>query len=276
MRRLTFMPVAAAVLAAFALPPLAAAAVTPSVSTGAPSGQTVKTATLNGTVNPNGAPTSYWFEYGTSRSYGLRTGSRDAGSGDSNRPVSAGVSGLSASTTYHFRLIAQNAAGTARGADQTFTTPAAATPAAATGAASATSAKTATLNGTVNPNGGPTSYWFEYGTSASYGLQTGARVAGAGTTAQQLSVNISGLSAGTTHHFRLVAQNAAGTSDGLDQTFATSAAAASAPQATTGSASDVLTATAILHGALSANGAPTRVPVRHVDELQRADEDARR
>jgi len=55
---------------------------------------------------------------------------------------------------YHFRLVAQNSAGTTDGADQTFTTAAASAPAMVTGAASGISAKAATLNGTVDPNGG--------------------------------------------------------------------------------------------------------------------------
>src|SRR5206468_1080131 len=60
--------------------------------------------------------------YGTSTSYGSQTGSQSAGSGTSPVSVFANVSGLSPSTTYHFRLVASNAGGTTQGSDQTFTT----------------------------------------------------------------------------------------------------------------------------------------------------------
>ena len=255
MRRLTLILLAAVVVAAVALPALAADPAAPTVSTGAASGISAKAATLNGTVDPNGASTIYWFEYGTNTSYGLQTGTRDAGSGSSSRSVSAGISGLVAGNIYHFRLVAQNSAGTTDGADQTFTTAAATAPVVVTGAASVITAKTATLNGTVNPNGASTIYWFQYGTTTSYGLQTGTGGAGSGTSAHSVSAGISGLVAGDTYHFRLVAQNSAGTTNGQDQTFTT--AAASAPQVTTGSASAISPKAATLNGTVNPSGAST-------------------
>ena len=99
----------------------------PAVTTGAASGVTSTTATLNGTVNPEGAATSYQFQYGTSTSYGSVTPASpaSAGSGSSAISESASLSGLSASTTYDYRLVATNATGTTDGSNQTFTTPAA-------------------------------------------------------------------------------------------------------------------------------------------------------
>jgi bacillolysin len=94
----------------------------PGVTTGAASGVTHEAATLNGSVDPNGSATTYRFEYGTASSYGSSTASQSAGSGTSGVDVSAGVSGLAAETTYHFRLVASNAAGTSYGSDQTFST----------------------------------------------------------------------------------------------------------------------------------------------------------
>ncbi len=149
---------------------------------------------------PERCGTNYWFQYGTTTSYGLQTGTHSAGSSTSDKHVSAGLSGLVAGTTYHFRLVAQNSGGTTNGQDQMFTTSAANAPKVTTAAASGIGAKTATVNGTVNPNGASTTYWFQYGTTTGYGLQTGSHGAGGGTSDQHVSANLSGLVAGTTYH----------------------------------------------------------------------------
>jgi hypothetical protein len=84
-------------------------------------------AALNGKVDPRGAQTTYYFEYGTTTDYGSRTPQNVdgiAGSGRLARPFTRNISGLTPGTPYHFRLVAQNSAGTSFGADQTFTTDA--------------------------------------------------------------------------------------------------------------------------------------------------------
>jgi hypothetical protein len=98
----------------------------PAVVTGSASGVTASAATLNGTVNPEGVATTYQFQYGTSTSYGsvAPASPASAGSGSSAVSESASLSGLSASTTYDYRLVATNATGTTDGSNQTFTTPA--------------------------------------------------------------------------------------------------------------------------------------------------------
>jgi len=99
-----------------------AAADAPTATTGAATDVTATTVTLTGTVDPNKEATSYWFEYGTTAGYGAQTAPSDAGPGNAPKAVSASVSGLASSTTYHFRLVARNASGTVAGADATFTT----------------------------------------------------------------------------------------------------------------------------------------------------------
>lgn len=96
----------------------------PVVTTGTASGVTSSGATLNGTVNPEGASATYQFEYGATTAYGSVAPATpgSAGSGSSAVPESAAVSGLTAGTLYHFRLDATNATGTTDGADGTFTT----------------------------------------------------------------------------------------------------------------------------------------------------------
>lgn len=84
------------------------------------------TATLVAEVNPNGAETTYQFEYGTTAKYGSKVPAspKSIGSGTSPVEVSEGIEGLEPETTYHFRLVATNAKGTTKGEDQSFTTPA--------------------------------------------------------------------------------------------------------------------------------------------------------
>ncbi len=94
----------------------------PSAATNPATGVGTTTATLNGTVNPQGKPTSYRFEYGTTTAYGSSTTPQSVGSGTANVNASASISGLSANTTYHFRIVATSAAGTTQGADLSFTT----------------------------------------------------------------------------------------------------------------------------------------------------------
>jgi hypothetical protein len=78
--------------------------------------------TLQGRVHPLKAGTTYRFEYGTTTRYGRLTGTASAGSGASAVSVGTNVSGLQPHTRYHYRVVATNAAGTARGRDRTFTT----------------------------------------------------------------------------------------------------------------------------------------------------------
>lgn len=79
-------------------------------------------ATLNGTVNPSQDATTYHFEYGTTTGYGSVTAWTPAGSGASAVSVSASITGLTGSTTYHCRLVATNSVGTAMTDDLTFDT----------------------------------------------------------------------------------------------------------------------------------------------------------
>ena len=90
--------------------------------------------------------------------------------------------------------------------------------------ATAVTSTTATLNGIINPNGLSSMYHFEWGTTVSYGNSTTTASAGSGTTNVAVSANLSGLSSGTTYHFRLVGVNSDGTTNGNDMTFTPSAA----------------------------------------------------
>src|SRR5579862_594886 len=210
----------AAALLALVLAAPAAAAV-PGVSTAPASGIATGSATLHGDVNPNGQSTGWWFEYGTSTSYGLRTPTRNAGNGTRAVGVTESISRLAAGTTYHFRLVASNASGVSYGGDQSFTTPG--RPGVNTYAAQNIAATSAVVSGTVDPRGRSTTWYFDYGTTTSYGLKTSTQTINAGFGAQSISVTISNLSPATTYHYRLVASNNVGTTVDGDMSFSTPA-----------------------------------------------------
>jgi hypothetical protein len=95
----------------------------PSVATGAAKQVTFQSALLTGSVNPRGAPTTYYFQYGPTAAYGLQSQPVALGSA-ANRSfgVSAAIGGLRAVTRYHYRVVAVNSTGASVGADRTFTT----------------------------------------------------------------------------------------------------------------------------------------------------------
>lgn len=116
------------------------------------------TATLTGTVNPAGTATTYAFQYGTTTAYGQSTAAQSAGAGSADVPVSAGLTGLSAATTYHYRVSETRGAATLLGADQTFITAGAATAsvlAVAVNPAGGNNDLTTTLNIGSDPAGNP-------------------------------------------------------------------------------------------------------------------------
>ncbi len=180
-------------------------------------------ATLNGTVNPEGLASSYYFEYGTSKSYGSKTAEASVGSGVANVAVGRALTGLAPSTTYHYRVVEANSTGTTTGEDKTFTSTASTPPTVTTGAANGITATEAILHGGVNPNGFATTVQFQYGLTTSYGSLSPAvpESAGSGTTEVQKGVLLTRLLPNTTYHFRIKANSSQGTSLGKDATFTT-------------------------------------------------------
>jgi hypothetical protein len=100
-----------------------AVAAAPSVTTGRAVSVAPQSATIRGSINPRGAPTAFYFRYGTTKSYGTRTGTGDAGAGTKAVSVSAPLTALRPNTTYHYQLIAFSTAGTTHGVDRIFKTP---------------------------------------------------------------------------------------------------------------------------------------------------------
>ena len=177
-------------------------------------------AKLNGSVNPHGLTTSVHFQYGTTAGYGLTTAPQSK-TGNTSQSVSAHISGLSASTTYHFRIVTTNSAGTRYGSDRTFTTlPPTGFPIVTTNPATNVATSSATLHGLLDPHGLSTSVYFQCGTTTNYGRTTPMQ-SQTGNAYRNIAANISGLARHTTYHFRIVATNSVGTRYGSDRTFTT-------------------------------------------------------
>jgi hypothetical protein len=196
----------------------------PTVETKAASSLTQTSATLNAAVNPNGGNVSECkLEYGTTNAYGSSASCNPSpGSGTSSVVVSASLTGLTANTTYHYRIVATNSGGTSKGADETFKTLPN-VPTVETKAASSTTQTSATLNATVNPNGGEVSECeLEYGTAEAYESSAPcSSPPGSGTSPVAVSASVTGLTADTPYHFRILATNAGGTNRGADQALTT-------------------------------------------------------
>jgi hypothetical protein len=180
------------------------------------------TAVVEGGVNAMGAETQYHFEYGATTSYGASTPEASAGAELGIVWQSQSIAGLTANTTYHFRIVASNDDGTRYGEDQVLRTTD--KPSVETGPAAAVGETNATLSGTVDPDGLAARYYFEYGITSGYTSRTVAADAGAGTTDSEERQVVTGLAPGTTYHYRLVAVDAFAEADGEDRTFTTIAA----------------------------------------------------
>jgi hypothetical protein len=215
----------------------------PQSTTGEATSITQTAVALAGIVSPEGAETTYHFDYISEAGYKAALAAEAANAytegevtatfavGSNTEPQTAGpifVSGLLPGTTYYYALVAINEAGENIGAPRTFTTAAPTPPLVSIGAVSALTQTTATLSGTVTTNGLATRYGFEIGTEAS-GIDTQRcsyePATGLGSisspTGEIVTLTLSGLQADTTYDYRIVASNVDGTSCGASQSFTT-------------------------------------------------------
>ena len=231
----------------------------PTVATGAASNINATSAELNGTVNANNRLTSVTFEYGPDTGYGrIIEADPSTVTGSENTNVSAAISNLTPNTTYHFRIVAMNADGTSYGTDRTFNTGDG--PMVTTLGATAVDITSATLNGIVNANNEITTITFEYGLTMDYGSSVMADqspVSGMGNIA--VSTSLTGLTASTTYYYRVVGQNAGGTTYGINKSFTTDAANPDAPTAVTNAALGVSNSGATLSATVNSMNHSTTV-----------------
>jgi NHL repeat len=203
---------------------------------GAPSAPFVRSssAVIFAELNPENATTSYEFQYGScenlencpSRTQTPALGSAQYGEIGATQEVI----GLQPATTYRYRLLAEseNAQKTekraATGAEGSFTTAPAPIPQAATGAPTQVGATTATISGTVNPDGQPAAYAFELGVYQGAATQYGIVLsgpAGTGTLPATETLGLTGLQPGTTYAYRIKIASGYGTATGEAALFTT-------------------------------------------------------
>jgi len=237
--------------------------VRPAVTTNAAGAIGATGATLNGTVSSNGASTTATFQYGLTTGYGSTATAAQSplAAGATGAATSGAITGLTCNRLYHFRAVAANSAGTTNGNDATFTT-AACPPTATTGTASAVRPAGATLNGIVSSNGTGTTVTFQYGLTTGYGSTATAAQSplAAGASSAATSAAITGLTCNRLYHFRVVAANSAGTTNGNDATFTTGPCP---PTAATNGASAINATGATLNGTVSSNGTSTTVTFQY-------------
>ncbi|MBK7213846.1 MAG: hypothetical protein IPH88_11245 [Bacteroidales bacterium] len=198
----------------------ATSASAPTTTTQAATSITTSSAVLNGSVDPNGISTTYYFQYGATTSYGSTTTTTSAGSGSTAVNVNATISGLTAGSTYHFRLAATNSAGTTYGSDLQFNA-AVNLPTVTTTAASSITTTTASSGGNVSSAGGGTvtEKGVCWGSGSNPDINGNHTSDGTGT--GTFSSSITSLTPGATFHIRAYATNSAGTAYGSDLTFTT-------------------------------------------------------
>jgi hypothetical protein len=192
-------------------------------------GQTA--ATLHGHVDPDvahggGNVTSCEFEYGTTTSYGQTVACSPVVPYSSPADVSAGLTGLTPDTTYHYRLRAASANGAETGADETFTSFG---PPVVDGESATAVVTSATLHAQIDPSGFDTSCQVQYvdeeafqrsGYADATTQPCSAADLGAGSGDRSASATLDGLQIDTVYHYRFIATNLAGTTNGQDQAFA--------------------------------------------------------
>ncbi len=179
-----------------------------------------------------GPITACHFEYGETSSYGsgpiacVPGASGGSPFNAATTQVSAEVGSLEYATTYHFRLVLENANGESSSYDDTFTTlPLAPAIEAVTGQAFA---ENAVLYATINPGGGDTTYRAEFVSQEHFESEGFANAsksteldAGSSRKPQEVTLHLNGLAPNTAYHYRVVATNADETVESPEHVFTT-------------------------------------------------------
>lgn len=238
----------------------------PDVTTMPASNVGTTSAMLCGRVNPKGLATTYSFASGVDANdthHFPATAKREAGSGSSSLNVTAHVSGLIPNMSYKFRIRAKNSAGEAVGELVSFTTArASGPPSVETNPAQGILGTSATLIGTLNPNGSATDWSFISCADVrapSFFVPTPTRAEPPYTAPHVVYAEITDLKPKTTYRYALKATNSQGSKTGQCVTFTTLAAQAAPPLVLGSPTTNISSTWAIVEGYVNPNGVATTV-----------------
>lgn len=211
----------------------------PTATTAAPTSLGQLGATLKATVNPKGhGLRDCHFEYTDAADFQVNEFANATSVpcspkpyGSTSVPAQARLDGLAPATAYDYRIAVTSNGGSAKGTAQAFETLPPLAPTVITGSASLVTKTSATIAGSVNAHGGPISNCrLQYTDEASFQKNGFADATSnacvpkpEGTTSVPVSAKLTGLVAGTSYRFRVIATNNSGTAEATDNTFATQA-----------------------------------------------------
>ncbi|MBQ3676081.1 MAG: hypothetical protein II926_01755, partial [Bacteroidales bacterium] len=226
----------------------------PTITTSAASNISYTTVTLGGTATAGNGSTvkERGICWSTSTNPTTSNSKKTVGSGTGS--FTANITGLSDGTKYYVRAYVTYEKGTVYGEEKTFTTTKITAPTVTTIAASNVSYTTVTLGGNVTKENGATvtERGICWSTSTNPTISNSKKAVGSGT--GSFTVNLTGLTDGTTYYVRAYAVNSKGTTYGGSVPFTTTKI--TAPMVTTAAATNVTYTTVTLGGKVTAeNGA---------------------
>jgi hypothetical protein len=210
------------------------AGIVPTVTTQEATNKTQNSATLNGTINPNGEASAGFFRWGTTESYGNLTSTGIVGNGTSPEPFSQNITGLQPNTTYHFQIVGTNSSSGSEvfGDDRTFTTLSSGggsetDPILVTNNATGVACDFATLNGMIDPKGTDSEWYFQWGKGSNNYFANTAKYSISGNSGNRAYASkLSNLENSTTYYYRIVLRqpSTGNVFEGEEKQFTTSVA----------------------------------------------------
>lgn len=214
-------------------------------------------ATVRVEINPNGVTTAFSVDFGTTTTYDKSSAFGSAGKGSAMVAASISLTGLTCSTTYHYRVIVTNANGAVTGGDNVLTTNTCATASIATITPTNVGVTSATVAAQLSAIDQRAEIYFEISTSGGAPIRTTRQIFQAGLAPVRVSQFVSGLQCSTKYNVTVVALVGTGSLPGTTQAFTTLACASVSAVAVTGAPTSITLTAATLNGTVDADGFPT-------------------